>query len=100
MFVAAINGENPTAEAIYRDHPDHHTRSAGTAASARVRLSAKLIQWADIIFVMEHRHRRIIQQQFQHELAGKQMVVLDISDDYAYMDPELIEMIRSGVDAV
>jgi predicted protein tyrosine phosphatase len=100
LFVCSRNQwRSPTAEALYRNHSEYQARSAGTASSARIRLSAKLIQWADIIFVMEHRHKQIVQQQFNNELSGKRLIVLDIADEYTYMDPELIEMIRSRVDS-
>lgn len=99
LFVCSRNQwRSPTAEAVYKDEPGLSVRSAGTAPSARVRLSVKSLAWADLIFVMEKRHRQRIVDRFGAEAIGGKVVVLDIADDYKYMDPELIEEIRAKVD--
>lgn len=54
LFICSRNQWlSPTAEAIYKDHSGINVWSAGTESSARIKLSAKTILWADIIFVME-----------------------------------------------
>ncbi|HET6227930.1 MAG TPA: protein tyrosine phosphatase [Bacteroidia bacterium] len=99
LFVCSRNKwRSPTAEAIYKNIPGLNTRSAGTEPSAKIRLSAKMIIWADIIFVMEKRHKQRILEKFEFESSGKEIVVLNIPDDYQFMDPELIEEIKAGVD--
>lgn len=99
LFICSRNlWRSPTAEAIYKDKPGLHVRSAGTEPSARIRLSEKSIEWADLIFVMEKRHRQRIQEKFGIEAASGKVIVLDIPDDYQYMNPELIEEIRVGVE--
>jgi predicted protein tyrosine phosphatase len=98
LFVCSRNQwRSPTAEALYRDRPGLEVRSAGTEPSARIRLTAKTILWADLIFVMEKRHRQRMQENFPEEMQGKQVIVLDIPDDYQYMDPELVEEIEARV---
>lgn len=72
--------------------------SAGTSTSARIKVSAKLISWADCIFVMEEKHRKILWDKFPDEVSDKKIVILDIEDAYPYMDKELIEMIQISVD--
>lgn len=57
-----------------------------------------MIEWADIIFAMEKRHKQRMLENFPTETKWKKMVVLDIPDDYKYMDKELIEEIQSQVD--
>ena len=57
-------------------------------------MNAKLINWADIIFAMETKHREMIQQKFS---PSKKIIVLHIPDDYQYMDPELIQSIRTAI---
>lgn len=57
-----------------------------------------MIIWADLIFVMEKRHKQILNENFSGELQDKEMIVLDIPDDYQYMDEELILEITSKVD--
>lgn len=55
------------------------------------------IGWAELIFVMEKRHLHRLEQKFRERMAGKRVVCLHITDDYAYMDEELIDRLRGGV---
>lgn len=99
LFVCSRNiWRSPTAEAIYKNSQDHNVRSAGTEPSARVKVSAKSISWADIIFVMEKKHKQRLLQKFRDEIEDKTLVILDIEDEFQYMDSELIDMIRVSVD--
>jgi protein-tyrosine phosphatase len=99
LFLCSRNQwRSPTAETLYARHPHHQAKSAGLAASANTRVTLKLIAWADIIFVMEHKHKTIVHERFANALGNKKIVVLDIADEYTYMDPELVTMIRSAVD--
>ncbi len=43
---------------------------------------------------MEDKHKSRIRAQFRDEILNKAIHVLDIPDDYKFMDPELIELIR------
>ena len=97
LFVCSRNQwRSPTAEKIFRrDH--YNTKSAGTSGSARIKLSEKLIFWADIIFVMEKRHRTIIQERFAVMLDNRKLIVLNIPDDYQFMDDELVKMLELAV---
>ena len=72
----------------------HHARSAGTSPQARVRVNHKLLAWADIIFVMEQKHRDILRQEFPAIVREKRVVVLDIEDNYKFNDPELIDILK------
>lgn len=95
LFVCSRNQwRSPTAEAIFNKSQLHTARSAGTSDSARVKISQKLVDWADIIFVMERRHKEIIAARFN---TNKKIIVLDIPDEYGYMDDELVAMIKSSV---
>ena len=98
LFVCSRNKwRSTTAETIYQNHPIHQVRSAGTAASARIKITAKMINWADLIFVMEKRHKQILNENFSIELEEKEIIVLDIPDDYQYMDEDLISEIETKV---
>jgi len=99
LFICSRNRwRSPTAEAIYKNRPDLNVRSAGTEPSARIKVSARDIEWADLIFTMEKRHRQRLEEKFPQELHDKRLVVLDIEDEYQFMDEELIEMIKISVD--
>ena len=69
-------------------------RSAGTEESARIKVTAGQLGWADVIVVMEKRHKERLRQKFSEELAIKPCVCLFISDDYEFMDANLIELLR------
>ena len=98
LFVCSRNQwRSPTAEAIYKDYADLNVKSAGTEPSARIKLNAKNILWADLIFVMEKKHRQRMFEKFPNEISEKQIIVLDIPDEYKFMDSELIEEIEAKV---
>lgn len=98
LFVCSRNQwRSRTAEDIFKNNQKHDIRSAGTATDARIRINEKLINWADLIFVMEKRHRQLLQERFSEAMAGKDIVVLEIQDNYHYMDEELIETLRASV---
>jgi predicted protein tyrosine phosphatase len=98
LFICSRNQwRSPTAEALFKNHPHIRARSAGTEPSARIRVNAKTLLWADIIFVMEKRHKEKLRQNFEYALADKDIIVLDIPDDYRFMDPELIEILQSNL---
>jgi protein-tyrosine phosphatase len=59
FFICSRNQwRSRTAETIFRNHPLHRVRSAGTENEARIRVNEKMIAWAEIILVMEKHHRQ------------------------------------------
>jgi predicted protein tyrosine phosphatase len=77
---------------LFKNNPVHNARSAGTSDKARIKVNQKLIEWADVIFVMERKHKDLLKQ--RHIITGKQIEVLDIEDLYPYGDAELIEILK------
>lgn len=101
LFVCSKNQwRSPTGEAIYRKHPQLNTRSAGTSSKARHQISHPDLKWADIIFVMESKHRQRLLADFPEAMRFQELHVLDIEDNYHYMDPELVTEIKTSVDAI
>jgi predicted protein tyrosine phosphatase len=49
-------------------------------------VSAKDIVWADLIAVMEYKHKEALQEKNLKQLKHKTVIVLDIPDDYHYID--------------
>ena len=93
LFICSKNQwRSPTAELLFKDQPEHKAYSAGTSDKARIRVNQKMIDRADVIFVMEHKHKELLKQRFQ--LNGKQLIVLEIEDNYRFNDPELVEILR------
>lgn len=72
-------------------------RSAGTSPSARRKVSIDDIRWADVIFVMEEKHKSRLVAEFTSLIKNKPVHVLDIPDEYKYMDPELVEQLEQSV---
>jgi len=79
---------------LFKNHPDHQARSAGTSDKARIKVNEKLLAWADVIFVMERRHKQRLNQRFPLILMEKTLIVLDIEDDYRFGDEELIGILK------
>jgi len=98
LFVCSQNKlRSPTAEQVFSRFEELECRSAGTDAAANVPLDPELIQWADVIFVMESSHRNRIAKKFKPYLSGKRIVVLGIPDDYEFMDQGLVKLLEIKV---
>ncbi|MET0089052.1 MAG: hypothetical protein ABW068_03360 [Candidatus Thiodiazotropha sp.] len=88
---------SPTAEAVFSSYEGIEALAAGTNSDAETPLSGDLIEWADVILVMEKVHRDKLSKKYKQLLKGKKLVVLDIPDRYQRMQPELIELLRARV---
>ena len=95
LFVCSRNRRrSPTAERVFADRAGIETDSAGLAPDAEIRLSADQLQWADLVVVMEKRHRSTLTRRFGRHLGGVRIVCLDIADRYDFMDPELVALLE------
>ena len=98
LFVCSRNKwRSLTAETIYKNSSQFYVKSAGTENSARVKINSKLLIWADLIFVMEKHHKEKLILNFPNETKNAQIVILEIADEYKFMDKELIEEIQMSV---
>ena len=98
LFICTANKlRSRTAEELYRNFPGCVAKSAGTDVGAPRRVTEGLLGWADLIFVMETRHRDYLRRKFPEAIAGKRMICLRIHDDYAYNDPELIDLLKANL---
>lgn len=101
LFVCGKNKwRSPTAEQIFADHPDHpglECLSAGMSNDAPTTISADLVAWADVIFVMEPVHKKKLATRFRDALGHARVVCLNIPDNYREMDPALIELLERRV---
>ena len=99
LFVCKYNRfRSPTAEAVFADVEGIEVASAGLSLDAYVSVSTELLEWADIIFVMEKAHRTRLSDRFGPALDGKSVEVLGIPDEFHYMDPALVRVLRRRVD--
>jgi predicted protein tyrosine phosphatase len=98
LFVCSQNRlRSPTAEQVFAAHPGVTVTSAGTNNDAENPLTSELVQWADIIFVMEKAHRNKLQKRFKADLKGARLICLDIPDEYEFMDEGLVRLLRAKV---
>ena len=98
LFVCSQNKlRSPTAEQLFSRREDLEVDSAGTNHDAENPLTAELVAWADVIFVMEKAHRAKLQRRFRAALAGTRVICLDIPDDYEVMQPELARLLETKV---
>lgn len=98
LFVCSRNRwRSPTAEKIFDGVDSCSARSAGTEPGSRIRVSAGLLGWADVVFVMEKKHLRRLREKFPRDLGNKRVICLHIPDDYQFMQPELIDLLQASV---
>lgn len=98
LFLCSQNKRRSlTAEIYFDGYNGHQARSAGTENNSRIKVTEGLLGWADIIFCMEKKHVRRIKEKYPDTLAGKKVICLNIPDEYAYMDDDLIEALDSAV---
>ncbi|MEO1279810.1 MAG: phosphotyrosine protein phosphatase [Planctomycetota bacterium] len=98
LFVCGKNKwRSPTAERIFADYPGIECLSAGLGNDSDTVVSVDLVQWADLIFVMEPVHRIKLSARFRGELGDTRVICLDIADRYQAMDPELISLLERRV---
>jgi len=98
LFICSRNQwRSPTAETVWRKHPGISVRSAGTSPNARKTVGPADIRWADIIIVMEQKHKSRLVANFTRLLEHKPIHVLEIPDEYKYMDPELVDILKESV---
>jgi predicted protein tyrosine phosphatase len=96
LFICSRNRlRSPTAEQVFSSWPDVETDSVGLGHDAEQPLSPEQIAWANIIFIMEKTHKHSLSAKFRQHLNGKQIICLDIPDDYNFMQPELIRLLET-----
>lgn len=98
LFICSQNKlRSPTAEQVFSTWSELECASAGLNNDAENPVTPELLEWADIIFVMEKAHRSKLSAKFRTHLKDARVVCLDIPDDYEYMDPSLIQILKSKV---
>jgi len=98
LFVCSENRlRSPTAEAVFSEYDGIEAIGAGTNSDAATPVSGDLIEWADVILVMERLHKQKNTHKFSKLLKGKRLVVLNIPYHYDYMQAELVELLKSRV---
>jgi len=98
LFICSRNQwRSPTGEKVY-SQKGMSARSAGTSPNAKRTVSVNDIRWATHIFVMEKKHKQRLVAKFARSLEYKNIIVLDIPDEYQFMDPELVEIFEDSIE--
>jgi len=98
LFVCSENRlRSPTAEEVFSRYDGVEAIGCGTNNDAVTPLSGDLIEWADIVLVMEKSHRNKVSKKYKELLVSKRLVCLDIPDNYDRMQPELIKLLKTRV---
>lgn len=99
LFICSQNRlRSPTAEQIFSDRPDIEVASAGLNHDAVNPLSGDLLEWADVVFVMESAHRNKLSKRFRPFVKSQRIICLDIPDEYDFMEPALIQILETKVE--
>jgi predicted protein tyrosine phosphatase len=85
----------PDGGANFATRGDIEVSSAGTNNDAENSIDTEQVEWADVIVVMEKHHRNKLQKRFYSALKSRRVVVLDIPDEYGFMDEGLIRLLRA-----
>lgn len=94
LFVCEGNlHRSPTAERMCATIPGVKARSAGLSSLARVQVTVELLAWADIVFVMERRLKRLLRQRFGPLPEDKELICLNVPDDFQADQPELVVLL-------
>lgn len=98
LFVCSLNRcRSATAERVFGKRNDLDVRSAGTNIDAMVRVSRRMLDWADLIFTMDDTQRQSLERMFPSHPALAGLICLGIADDYAFLQPELVDLLEARV---
>ena len=88
------NGHNRSMTAARVFGTDFQTRAKGLYTEFPV--TSQDVQWADLIFVMEQRHKDDLLRKFP-EAARKRVFLLNIPDAYTRDQPELTKLLKRKI---
>ena len=86
---------SPTAANVLHTEYGYNTRPAGIEEEyAIVPVTARLLMWADEIVCMESWQAQVVHERLAMMGIQRYVVCLNIDDNYSYMQPELVELIK------
>jgi protein-tyrosine phosphatase len=99
LFICTLNRHrSATAEALFQRSEKYQARSAGLSPLSAQEVNAELLEWADLVFVMDERidrHRSELLTRFPAmEQLKEKVIVLGVPDIYDRDSPELIMLLR------
>jgi predicted protein tyrosine phosphatase len=99
LFVCNQNRlRSPTAAHVFGGRPGIEARSAGVNPDAATPVTRELLEWSDLVFVMEKRQRNLIRKRFPDLYQARRIVCLYIPDEFDFLDPGLITLLERKVE--
>ncbi len=100
LFICGRNKRrSPTAERVFRSDRRMLVRAAGLGETSPRRVQAADILWADLILPMERKNARRLKVMFNEIDPFPEVEILDIHDDYTFMDKNLVAELKEAVEA-
>jgi len=98
LFICRLNRyRSATAERIFCKRKDLDVRSAGTAEDALVRVNARMLDWAEVIFVMDPLQMEALRRMFPSHPALERVICLEIEDVYSFLQPQLVQLLEQRI---
>lgn len=97
LFICQFNVVRSRTAEILWDSYGWSTKSAGIDEDSRVRITPELINWADVIFVMEDYQAEYMRENFAAQIGNRNIVVLDVHENFSFMQKELKELLTEKV---
>jgi predicted protein tyrosine phosphatase len=99
LFLCFYNRRrSATAERVFAKRTDLEVRSAGTSRDALLRVNEHMLDWADVVFIMDEGQRCDLEKMFPGHPAIDRLVSLEIPDDYLFLDPQLVDLLTERVE--
>jgi predicted protein tyrosine phosphatase len=100
LFVCGRNNRrSPTAERVFRNDRRMVVRAAGLGDTSPQRVKEADLRWANLVLVMERKYTGRLRAAFPKLDPFPIVESLDISDEYTFMQPELVDLLKLGVTA-
>ena len=95
LFICYYNRKrSATAERVFSRNLALDVRSAGTSDEAMVQVNERMLEWADVVFVMEDAQQRELARMFPDHPGLSRLICLDIPDRYEFLDPDLVTLLQ------
>ena len=95
LFICHYNRKrSATAERVFAKDPTLDVLSAGTSDEALVQVNQRMLEWAEIVFVMDGEQVAALDKMFPAHPALAKVTCLDIADNYHFLDPELVTILQ------
>jgi predicted protein tyrosine phosphatase len=95
LFICHYNRKrSATAERVFSKDPSLDVLSAGTSDEAMVQVNQRMLEWADLVFVMDGEQVEALGKMFPNHPILPEVICLNIQDTYHFLDPDLVAILH------